>query len=73
MGYPTFGQEDLGGLDSGRVGIFIGPEGGWSQQELADIKQKTEENKKFKLAGLGKTTLRAETAAVVASWMVAQG
>ncbi len=73
MGYPALSQSDIGSLGSKRVGIFIGPEGGWSDEEMEIIKKKTEENKKFKLVGLGKTTLRAETAAVVASWMVMQG
>ena len=73
MNYPVLSQADFSGLESKRAGIFIGPEGGWSPQELDAIKLKAGADKKFKLAGLGKLTLRAETAAVVASWMVAQG
>lgn len=56
-----------------KVGIFIGPEGGWSEEELSAVKNEIKNSDKFKMAGLGKTTLRAETAAVAASWMVAQG
>jgi 16S rRNA (uracil1498-N3)-methyltransferase len=40
--------------------ILIGPEGGWSDKELALIKDRN-----IKLAKLGDTTLRAETAAIV--------
>ena len=50
-----------GGL-SGSVGIFIGPEGGWSEDELKLFKEKN-----FKIINLGKLTLRAETAAIIAS------
>lgn len=41
--------------------LLIGPEGGWSDGELELIKSKG-----IKLAKLGDTTLRAETAAIVA-------
>lgn len=73
MGYPALSPADISSLKLKRVGIFIGPEGGWSDEELDMIKEKVKDDKKFKLAGLGKTTLRAETAAVVASWVVCQG
>ncbi len=73
MGYPDLNREETGCFQPKRVGIFIGPEGGWSREELEAITSKAKEDKKFKLAGLGKTTLRAETAAAVASWMVCQG
>ncbi len=72
MGYQILNQADISGSGVKRVGIFIGPEGGWSAEELEMIKIKAKEDKNYKLVGLGKTTLRAETAAVVASWMVAQ-
>lgn len=42
---------------NGKVSIFIGPEGGWSQNEL---------NKGLKEVNVGKGTLRAETAAIIA-------
>lgn len=48
-----------------KVGVFIGPEGGWddSETELA-------EKNDFAMATLGKLILRAETAAAVASYLV---
>lgn len=51
---------------SARVGIFVGPEGGWTEKELAFAKSKN-----FKIASLGKLTLRAETAAIIASYLTA--
>ncbi len=55
-------------LNSDAIGVFIGPEGGWTDAEL----------KLFDQAGaghfhLGNLTLRAETAAVAASTKLLQG
>ena len=47
-----------------RLGVFVGPEGGWTGKELVSAK-----GDKFKVINLGKLTLRAETAAVVASYL----
>lgn len=47
-----------------RIGVFIGPEGGWEETEVAAARER-----KFLIAGLGARTLRAETAASVASWL----
>jgi len=47
-----------------KVGVFIGPEGGFSQKEI-DLVRKSN----FKILNLGKLTLRAETAAVVGCWL----
>lgn len=48
-----------------RIGIFIGPEGGWDEEELRLAKENN-----FKIASLGKLTLRGETAAIIASYIV---
>ncbi|MDP3057359.1 MAG: RsmE family RNA methyltransferase [bacterium] len=72
MNYPLLDREELKVGKNKKIGIFIGPEGGWSGEELKLVKDEIEKNDKFKTAGLGKLTLRAETAAVVASWFVAQ-
>ncbi len=45
--------------------ILIGPEGGWSERELQMFKDKN-----VKIFKLGDTTLRAETAAIVAAALV---
>lgn len=46
------------------VGIFIGPEGGWDPKEIQEAKKHG-----FKTSGLGLLTLRAETAAIIASYL----
>ncbi len=48
-----------------KIGIFIGPEGGWSDLE----RNKATENKCL-VRSLGPLTLRAETAAIVATYSV---
>jgi len=48
-----------------RVNIFIGPEGGFSDEEIALAKKN-----KFHVLSLGKTKLRGETAAIVATALV---
>lgn len=48
-------------ISSDKIGILIGPEGGWSDDELADF-----ENKGLAKINIGHFTLRAETAAVIA-------
>jgi 16S rRNA (uracil1498-N3)-methyltransferase len=47
-----------------RVGIFIGPEGGWTDAELALAKEYG-----CKTVSLGAMTLRGETAAIVATYL----
>ncbi|HMB17656.1 MAG TPA: RsmE family RNA methyltransferase [Candidatus Paceibacterota bacterium] len=47
-----------------RVGIFVGPEGGWSDEEIGIAR-----NNGFIMAGLGDLTLRTETAAIVAPYL----
>lgn len=56
---------DIGILKNKKsVGIFIGPEGGWTDEEIDSAKAAG-----FQLVGLGPTVLRAETAAVIASYL----
>lgn len=47
------------------VSVFIGPEGGWSEGEIGTAKENN-----FKIASLGKLIFRAETAAIIASYLV---
>ncbi len=49
-----------------RAGIFIGPEGGWSDEEIQIV-----QDKNFQIVSLGKLTLRGETAAIIATYLVA--
>lgn len=58
FGYPALGK-DVALHDD--AGIFIGPEGGWHEAELAEAR-----TRHFHVAGLGPLTFRAETAAMVA-------
>ncbi len=63
-----FGGNHIRDVDIARdkkVGIFIGPEGGWSDEERRLAKEHN-----FICTNLGVLTLRAETAAVVASYLV---
>ncbi|MSU55614.1 MAG: RsmE family RNA methyltransferase [Candidatus Taylorbacteria bacterium] len=50
-------QKDF--VTDGALGILIGPEGGWSEQELEIIREK-----KVPIISLGSQILRAETAAI---------
>lgn len=52
-------------LDGRRIGMFIGPEGGWDDTERKEARAAW-----CTFANLGKLVLRAETAAVVGSWAV---
>ena len=45
--------------------VWIGPEGGWTEKEVIEVK-----NKNFKINSLGNLILRAETAAIVATYLV---
>lgn len=63
---PRFEQRKLT-VDVGRrVGVWIGPEGGWDEEEIKAVQEKN-----FQIVSLGKLTLRAETAAIVATYLVA--
>ena len=59
-GYPPLGHS-MSKFE--KIGIFVGPEGGWDEEEI-----KTAQINNFTFAGLSKTILRAETAAVIASY-----
>jgi RNA methyltransferase, RsmE family len=49
------------------IGVWIGPEGGWTDEELASAKAAG-----FRVVSLGRLILRAETAAAVACYLVAR-
>jgi len=48
-----------------KIGVFIGPEGGWDDEEIFIAKHND-----FKIMSLGKLVLRAETAAIISSYLV---
>ncbi|MBI3075088.1 MAG: 16S rRNA (uracil(1498)-N(3))-methyltransferase [Parcubacteria group bacterium] len=50
-----------------KTGIFIGPEGGWSDEEAEQTKAAG-----FRIVSLGPLTLRAETAAIIATYLAAR-
>jgi len=52
-------------LKKKKVGIFIGPEGGWAKKEIDLAK-----NNKFLIVRLSNLVFRAETAAIIASYIV---
>ena len=47
------------------AGLFIGPEGGWAEEELIQAREYD-----VRETGLGVLTLRAETAAIIATYLV---
>lgn len=49
-------------LKEAMMAIFVGPEGGWTEEEITEAKESG-----FKAVSLGKLQLRAETAAIVAT------
>jgi len=59
---PSIVSEQLKFKNLKKVGIFIGPEGGWSEGDLQVLKYAEAE-----IVSLGKQVLRAETASIVAS------
>ena len=61
--HPTGEKFDKNDFEKDRIlGIFIGPEGGWSGRELELFKEK-----RLKILSIGKQILRAETAAIAVS------
>jgi len=49
---------------AGSIGIFVGPEGGWTDEEVKKAKAD-----KIKIMSFGSLIYRAETAAIVASYL----
>ena len=49
---------------SAKVSVWIGPEGGWDEDELEKVRIKG-----FKVISLGPLTLRAETAAIIGAYL----
>ncbi|MBI2013865.1 MAG: 16S rRNA (uracil(1498)-N(3))-methyltransferase [Candidatus Colwellbacteria bacterium] len=47
-----------------KLNLWVGPEGGWDESELTAAKEAG-----FKIVSLGKLTLRAETAAIIATYV----
>lgn len=62
--FDASGEDKMLLIDSSHRNIWIGPEGGWTEEEI----KKTEQNN-FKKISLGKNILRGETAAIVASFL----
>lgn len=54
------------------IAIFIGPEGGWSTPEIVYAQKLSFEGGPISLASLGTGTLRAETAAIVSTYLTAR-
>jgi len=59
------GQKLPSKIGKGKIGILIGPEGGWSDNEKSFLKKL-----KLKSVSLGKQILRAETASIAASALI---
>lgn len=66
VGGPAFDPREFIDERSGEVGVFVGPEGGWDPEEIAAAR-----GGGLTIATLGPRTLRAETAAAVATYMLA--
>ena len=65
LGAPLFDKGVLKMKGVNRVGVFIGTEGGWDESEV-ELARKNY----FHLASLGPLTMRAETAAVIATYLI---
>jgi len=61
---------DMDASKNKKIGVFIGPEGGWHPEELSLVSSLDAQN--FKVLGLSPFTLRAETAAIAALAVVSQ-
>lgn len=52
-------------INNTAMSVWVGPEGGWDESEVEMAKENN-----FEIISLGKTTLRAETAAIIASYLI---
>ncbi|MDP2669194.1 MAG: RsmE family RNA methyltransferase [bacterium] len=57
------------GVGERTINLFIGPEGGWEEREIFAAQR----NQNFEIISLGRLTLRAETAAITASYTLLWG
>lgn len=56
---------DSGVTKSKNINIFIGPEGGWTEDEIKKTKERN-----FQIINLGPLTLRGETAAIISTYLI---
>ena len=63
--FDASGEKFSSDLTKENINTFIGPEGGWTPEEI----QLAEKNN-FKKISLGTNILRGETAAIIATWLV---
>ncbi|MFA6429823.1 MAG: RsmE family RNA methyltransferase [Patescibacteria group bacterium] len=68
MAFERGGTKMGSSLLPATVGVFVGPEGGWTEQELASMREQD-----FQFQSLGSLTLRAETAATIAAYLACWG
>lgn len=59
---PNSKKHILESLREARMALFVGPEGGWTEEEISEAKECG-----FRAASLGRLNLRSETAAIIAS------
>jgi 16S rRNA (uracil1498-N3)-methyltransferase len=63
--FDKSGSEFSNSCELNPVNLFIGPEGGWTTEEIEIVK-----NHNFKVSTLGSLTLRGETAAIISTYLV---
>ena len=67
IGEKTLRESKIDFSEYKKIGVFIGPEGGWEKEEAELAK-----NEKFKILSISPFTLRAETAAIAALAIMGQ-
>lgn len=65
-GHPLFARHHVRDSGAKSVAVFIGPEGGWAEEEV-----EAAEREGLRVFGLGRRVLRGETAAAVATFLAA--